>query len=282
MRQDIFELYEAIEDILAAGDTDVANAKFRKHVEYFGTRHQQTLLHASQSRTNSIRHRVILVHGIRTTAAWYETAREVLSASPWLLVVTPSYGIIGLFSFAFPPLRRIPYNALAKEIKDNYAKDMVTSVVAHSYGSYLVTKFLIKNPDVRIFRLLMCGSVTSRPLFLTIKNKPHQTVHDVGMRDLFPLLANILVYGVGSAGYFGLRAGEAIDRYHDLAHDFSDSKFMNEWWLPFISAGTVANSVDSRPSEKKFGYWLAGVLDNIGEYKLIRILSVIALFYWLT
>ncbi|MCG6536580.1 MAG: hypothetical protein L7F78_18200, partial [Syntrophales bacterium LBB04] len=117
-------------------------------------------------------HVVFLIHGIRTHAEWAEKAASILeNESNKSLKVRPiRYGYFSLLMFLppIPFLRQIPVRRITKLLKDELKKDPkpIISVIAHSYGTYIVYKILMnekklpKNDnEIQFYRIILCGSI---------------------------------------------------------------------------------------------------------------------------
>src|SRR5215831_2288593 len=107
------------------------------------------------------RHIVVLIHGIRTQAPWAEMVAGILRQQCHVEVVPLRYGYFDLFRFLSPVLtRRKPVNRILRELRIVRATypDSKISVIAHSFGTYALCQALAQ-PDIRIERLILCGSV---------------------------------------------------------------------------------------------------------------------------
>lgn len=99
---------------------------------------------------------------------------------------------------------------------------------------------LSKNPDIKIHRLLLCGSIVKNAFRWDKLPKIPQNgiINDCGSKDFYPILAKALSWGYGSSGRFGFKTNEVEDRYHDFGHsDFFELEFMKKFWIPFIIRG---------------------------------------------
>src|SRR4051794_22127150 len=108
-------------------------------------------------------HIVLLVHGIRTEAPWAEMVKNVLESSPHIYRAVPiGYGYFDAIRFLVPgPWRKKPTARFVREwneLRANYPQAHI-SVLAHSFGTYAVTRALDENPHVSLKRLCLCGGI---------------------------------------------------------------------------------------------------------------------------
>lgn len=213
--------------------------------------------HTKVRQAGQVTHVVALVHGIRTTAAWAEMVRSVLEEIPGVAVVPIGYGYLDIFRFLLPgPTRKGPVERVRRELTALRHRHPAArlSVVAHSFGTYIVSRILAEESEPRLYRLVLCGSIVRQSFrwdlaIDRIAGTP--VLNDCGSRDLYPLLAAVGTYGFGPTGTFGFRSGVVRDRFHNAGHsDFFQRAFVEEFWKPFIERGDVQPSAweASRPT----------------------------------
>lgn len=209
---------------------------------------------------------VVLIHGIRTHAPWQETLRSLLNKDKKTKTYPIGYGYLDAGRFWFPwyfrdsPIRDVTRKLRA--ILSKHKNDKIT-VVAHSYGTHVIATILKNNPDIKLHRLILCGSVISdKFLWDSIKGLPEdKVINDCGNKDKWPVLAKCLSWGYGSTGTFGIKAPPHVyDRHHDLGHsDFFKPEFMSRFWLPFIIGDVIEKS--EWENERPTPPWCLEVLD---------------------
>jgi hypothetical protein len=165
----------------------------------------------------------ILVHGIRTRAEWQNNFAAWVEQTPdQKLDVRPiGYGKFDLVSFWLPgPTRDKAYSKLRGKIlpmiEANARLNRKPSIVAHSFGTYLMARLLAEETQVEIENLLLCGAIVSEnfrseAVRRQIKGK---IVNDCGTHDVWPVMASATTWGYGSTGTFGFRNGIVADRVH--------------------------------------------------------------------
>ena len=230
-------------------------------------------------------HRVLLVHGIRTEAGWAEMVRAVLEESDTIKrVYVIRYGYFDLLRFALPgPWRAGPARELTRKfnlLRSRYPQSRF-SILAHSYGTFTVTKALLDNSHLEIFRFAMCGSIVSRrfPWEKIARQISEDVVNDCGTRDVLPVLASTVTLGYGATGRFGC-GGQVDDRFHDVPHSgFFEPSFVERFWLPFFSSGIVMRPEQETSVVRRSPWWLS-VLTVFKLWWLVPLLVAAVLYYF--
>lgn len=225
---------------------------------------------------------VALIHGIGTYALWFDKLQDSLKNNDNVVVLRIKYGYFDLLSFwlPIPVFRLIPIRRTTNElrhIRANYPRDELV-VVAHSFGTYLVSKILKRNSDLQLERLLMCGAIVPENYkWHTLPNFPEQTpVNDCGSRDFLPMLAKTITLGYGSSGTVGFNSHKINNRYFDFGHSgfFSDENF-REFWHPYILSGKL--EVSQWDSERPEPPILFSMLSLFPGQLLVIVITVVAL-----
>jgi pimeloyl-ACP methyl ester carboxylesterase len=122
--------------------------------------------------------------------------------------------------------------------------DAKISILAHSFGSYIVAEMIASKPSVSVHRVVFCGSIVpyNHPFLHQIGNRITDcVVNDIGTRDVWPALANSVSTGYGDTGTYGFRCHPKVtDRwFKGLKHSdfFEDVEFCKENWIPFFKRG---------------------------------------------
>ena len=117
------------------------------------------------------------------------------------------------------------------------------SVISHSFGTYLITRILAEEFDIKWDRIIFCGGVASQtfPLEQYTDRFSDPILNEIGTRDYLPALAESVTWGYGSIGSHGINSPAVVDRWHrGYTHsDFLKSEFCTKFWLPFLLSGTI-------------------------------------------
>jgi pimeloyl-ACP methyl ester carboxylesterase len=166
------------------------------------------------------------------------------------MIVQPvKYGFFDTFRFLMPfATRHKPVERFIREYRDIKLKypDAQVSVLAHSFGTYVVTKALRQETDIVLDRVILCGCIVEEsfrvaPLRAQLGDQP--VVNDCGTNDIWPLLAKSITWGYGATGTFGFGTSGIVDRFHPFAHSsYFDADFVRKFWVPFMRSGTIVQS----------------------------------------
>jgi pimeloyl-ACP methyl ester carboxylesterase len=157
------------------------------------------------------------------------------------------------------------------------------SIVAHSFGTFIVAKILKDHTDLEFTRIIFCGSVVPRkfPLGNYPKNFRGPLINEVGTRDFCPVMAEVVTFGYGSSGTYGFRRPSVRDRWHNSkAHsDFLNKEFCAKYWIPLLRNGEV---IDDDEEAESPPWWLWAVSTFQIRF-LVLFAAAIALVYrgWL-
>lgn len=226
---------------------------------------------------------VILVHGIRDRALWQSEIRAALRSEGFDVALT-NYERFDLLRFLIPiPVFR---NAVLRSIRDqirsvrlqNPNKDM--SVIAHSFGTYVMSRVMNEEFDINFKRIIFCGGVYSNKIkFEQFSNRFLPPIlNEIGTKDYFPALANSITWGYGSPGTFGFRRPLFEDRWHkDAGHSYFLSKeFCARYWVPFLSTGNI-NGGEESPDQP---HWMIRLIETVHiKYTVICLLLLGVLAY---
>lgn len=232
---------------------------------------------------------LILLHGIQTEAKWQQELRQEFSDLSNLNTIPLGYGFkspIQLLS----PHRSGPVNEILQKIRSIKSKEpnAKVSIIAHSFGTYIVSRILTEHPDIQFERVILCGCIIDKRFRWdkhAITMRSNSIINDVGARDIWPVFATITTLGYGSSGRIGFQTPEVKDRYFDYAHsDFFNPtlKHASNYWKPFISDGVIVESSweANRPNTPFFLLMLTN--PYIGR-TLVGLLAALLIFavWWL-
>lgn len=274
--------------------------------EHLATFSEHVSKHAA--RTEPTSDAVLVLHGIRDFGSWQTSVKRVIEDET-IKVFTVKYGRFGLLRFISP---RIPIDFTRKPIRrlqEEYANALSQypgariSVIAHSFGTYVLAEFLKNNPHVRIYRVVLCGSVISQEFpwsrvqlqfgDSTNTAKEEFVINDCGNADKWPTMARSI--GYGDIGTNGAGTTLVTDRFHDGSHGlFFDEQFIRTYWKPFIETGKIVQTNLESRSELPWTVfpfelapaWLVltavGTIVFVSSYYPIAFgIAVFALIVWL-
>lgn len=231
---------------------------------------------------------IAMIHGIRTQGEWHDRLKTFLENDNSITVVPIKFGFFDSISFWLPLFtffRYLKVRHVTKEmriLKRDYPNhDLV--VIAHSFGTFLISKFLKENSDYNIDRILLCGSIVPENFdWNALPNFPKKgnAVNDIGFKDIWPVLAKTSTFGYGASGRFGFNTHTIEDRYHNFSHSdfFSDDMFQN-YWKPFIKKGEIVQSPFT--SERNPQNYFVSILGLFPGFLLIIVSLIFGYFIFI-
>jgi serine/threonine-protein kinase len=191
---------------------------------------------------------VVTLHGIRTHAAWQRAFAEVASRAGWHCCLDRwNFGYFSAVRFMVPWSRVAKIGWFRQTYHDEFGDQAASpltverpSIVAHSYGTYILGKALLRYPYLRFNKVLICGSILpcSFPWHTLLDRGQVQAVrNEYGARDFWTGLARAVVPGTGPSGLRGFDCSH--ERFEQEMFDFSHSEYferghMEQKWVPFL------------------------------------------------
>jgi len=239
---------------------------------------------SQNSIVRNTREAILLIHGIRTQAEWTTQVREIFESSSRFQVIPTRYGFFDLIRFLLPiqRIRLKPVSRIETLARDTFSLDDVdsVSVIAHSFGTWIVAKILERSPDIKFRRIILCGSIIPDDFawekytaqYGDSTRESGYVVNDCGLRDLWPVLALSVTWGYGSSGRFGFGHSRVRDRFHAVGHSgFFKDKFAARYWLPFLSDGVIIEGELGRPATS---WWVSALTTFKLRYVLVALFIV--------
>ena len=226
-------------------------------------------------------HVVFLVHGIRTRAEYMARTTAALETDPTILVREIKYEYFDLIRFLLPiaSVRQRPVDRVLKLIRDEKTNEPERiSIIAHSFGTYIISRILDEASDIDLHRVVLCGSIIPDDFEWERHRRrlspgEWQVVNDCGMADPWPILAKSVTWGYGSSGRFGFGHPRVKDRFHKAGHrDFFSTEFVTNYWLPFLSADVITRGELDRPVTP---WWISMLTVVHLKYVLLLVLLIV-------
>jgi pimeloyl-ACP methyl ester carboxylesterase len=190
------------------------------------------------------------LHGIRTTANWHRILSDTLQPlNEWQCDLTRwYYGRFSLLRFLLPWQRssrikwfRQTYDELMNDRRFDASSDNLPSIVAHSFGTYILGHALAKFPHIKFDRVILCGSILPRDFpwdHLLARGQVKAVRNEYGAKDIWSDIVPWFVRGAGSSGKSGFtcRHPKLFQQRFSFEHsDYFNTGHISTYWLPFIS-----------------------------------------------
>ncbi|MDO8477755.1 MAG: hypothetical protein Q7W02_16465 [Candidatus Rokubacteria bacterium] len=130
-----------------------------------------------------------------------------------------------------------------EEMQDREVKassDQLPSIVAHSFGSYILGNALLKYDFVRFDKVILCGSILSSDFpwpEIIARGQVQAVRNEYGTRDRWARLVKWFVRGTGPSGISGFRAHHTRliqEEFHYTHSEYFDKSHMEDRWKPFL------------------------------------------------
>lgn len=193
------------------------------------------------------KHVLMSLHGIETRGVWQKDLQASCDQAQAGLQHRPlDFGLFRALSLLIPPLRARKVEWFLREytrvVKDDQLGNQVPSIIAHSFGSYIVTKAMERYPEVCFNRIILCGSIVRRDYPWDSRFRQGQVVrvlNDYGRRDIWVRVAEAVIEDGGSSGYRGFEGvtdPRLIQRRHESWRhsDYFYSLNYDANWIPFL------------------------------------------------
>src|SRR5450830_850704 len=209
---------------------------------------EEAIFNASFGANDEQKHILVLLHGMNTYAEWQEILAEPLRNQTNLEPLIVGYGNFHPLKFFLPALFRkgriqVVLNDL-RGIRQRHPEARI-SIVAHSFGTYIISKILLAAPELRFHRLVLCGAIIPNDYnWAAVTDRlSWPVVNDIGRRDIWPSLARSWSWGYGDSGAVGFKNSAVRDRYFPIGHsDFLNIKHMKKYWLPYLIDGQIVQT----------------------------------------
>jgi pimeloyl-ACP methyl ester carboxylesterase len=116
------------------------------------------------------------------------------------------------------------------------------SIIAHSFGTYIVARALEQFPEIKFHRIILCGSIVRRDYpwsKILDRGQAECVLNDYGAKDWVVAVAPCFANDVGPSGKVGFE-DHAGGRLHQRGHEeFSHSDYFyslnyQQLWIPFL------------------------------------------------
>jgi serine/threonine-protein kinase len=231
----------------------------------------------------SIGNAIITLHGIRTHAKWQRAFAEVAHNTGldthldrW------NFGYFSSLRFFLPWARRAKVRWFREVFEMEFPSAQTTfarpSIIAHSFGTYIVGYALLRYPYLRLNRVLLCGSIlpTEFPWDVLLERGQVQAVrNEFGSEDIWTELVDWFVPGTGRSGVEGFLVTHARleqERFAFAHSEYFERGHMTNKWIPFLR-----RRLEYTPMRDSAAATVVGSTRPWGLYFVYAILVVVAI-----
>lgn len=202
---------------------------------------------------------IIAVHGINTYGKWEMEIAPLISGEGWIYYPL-NYGKFSVLRFLIPGQRSRKVEWFRKEygrIKEKYP-NISPSVIAHSFGTFIVSKALEKHPGITLDKLILCGSIVTR-LFkwskIVSRKQATKVRNDFGRKDWVVWLSPLVAWDTGRSGIKGFLSKDERLLDSEYEHYTHSSAFGYEhymmYWIPFLAEPIAYKGETTAPQEEE-------------------------------
>lgn len=227
--------------------------ELKRHLQSFSDPYERQIAEASlflgaYATPAPRKHIVVLLHGMNTNAEWQEALAEPIRNETSIEPLVVGYGnfhpVKFWLPFFFRPGRIKKVLTDLRSIRKRHP-DADISVVAHSFGTYVMSKILATSVELKFHRILFCGAIvdTDYDWSAVEARLTAPVINDIGRWDYWPSMAKSWSWGYGDSGCVGFQNSLVRDRHFEYGHsDFLDVQHMQKYWLPYLLDGRVVAS----------------------------------------
>ena len=216
------------------------------------------------------------LHGIRTYGVWQKVLSDLVGRHDLVCRLERwSYGRFGILPFLTTRTReaklgwfREQYDAEINDRRLKVEAGLLPSVVAHSFGTYILGYALLRFDFIRFDKVILCGSIlpVDFPWDKLIERGQVQAVrNEYGARDLWVKCVCWFVRGTGPSGaYEFTREHKRLEqRKFDYDHsEYFGKDHIEHHWIPFLSttleeipSSKGMSSIPRPPTSKPWGLY---------------------------
>lgn len=241
---------------------------------------------------------LVTVHGMNTYGQWQQDFTWLLAKAYGYSIPSFIYKYGRLLVSPFLVTRQKHYvSRLAADLRSRIEEMAGTSygtradVIAHSFGTLLVARVLCDNPDLKVGRVVLTGSIIP-PEFDWAELMQRDQVEGVlchsGGRDAWVRLAPYFIPGSGPSGAYGFRQTDTVRHLHSptYAHsDFFEPDHLTEMlagpWGSFLTTPRVETWSAPDDLSPQLRAWKRGLRHFGGQIlKYVVLLGIVVLIAW--
>jgi pimeloyl-ACP methyl ester carboxylesterase len=195
---------------------------------------------------------VMLVHGINTHGDWQKIAQEVFADAK--ITARAFHKPISVPAFLRRSKRKEKieqflewYTAKVDELRldldDPYQRP---SVVAHSFGTWFVSRCMLIHPEVRFDKMILLGAIVPTDFAwheLFLRDQVQSVRNECGWGDIWAGMVRNVVPGTGPSGRYGFKQrdvhGLTDHNYEHFEHSTSFYKQHMTEWVKVVSRPPV-------------------------------------------
>jgi len=202
---------------------------------------------------------VLALHGIRTRGKWQKELTPILNSAGFT-VAPLDYGFFGAVRLIFPWSREKKVDWFLQKFTEesNRLHFERPSIVAHSFGTYILAKALEKYGELAVDRVIFCASIISADFpwtRLASRGQLRGVLNQFGAKDIWPKIAHRVISDGGDSGTGGFKNDAPALLVQQSKPLFGHSDYFYDLnyqqnWIPFLCGEQLAAPADEAPRRK--------------------------------
>ena len=212
---------------------------------------------------------VITLHGIRTFAPWQKDLADELGKAGFN-TKSLQYGYFSGLKLIRPAYRkkqlewfRDQYTIIRKEYPDT-----VPSIIAHSFGTYIIAKALEVFDGIKFDQVILCGSIIPRDFNwheLFGRGQVKRVLNECARKDIVVKASPFFIKDAGASGVYGFSQGDNTNLCQRFISKFGHSDYLHvlnftENWFPFLKGGNPPKDRPSLNAEVNWRFWFTRIM----------------------
>ena len=187
---------------------------------------------------------VITLHGIRTFAPWQKELADELGKAGFY-TKSLHYGYFSSWKLIRSSKRRRQiewFREQYTQIVSEYS-GTTPSIIAHSFGTYIVARALEVFNGIKFDQVILCGSIIPRNydwLELFEQGQVKRVLNECAKKDIVVKAAPFFISDAGASGAYGFKPVQDDHLCQRTISKFTHSDYLHvlnfrENWIPFLS-----------------------------------------------
>ena len=237
---------KANENGVVSRQVEVAGRLFEKNASIHDGVKNDSNSTSQAEKSNGV---VFGLHGIRTHAAWHRTLYELLGNYNWQVRTERwTFGKFSILKFLSPWARsaKVKWFRKVYHLETNDSRVHLDggkrrpSIVAHSFGTYILGNAMLKYEGLVFDKIVLCGSILPKDFpwdKLIERGQVNLVRNEHGVKDIWVRLVGWFIPDTGPSGFSGFDCRH--DRLEQEKFQFEHSEYfdyghMSGKWLPFL------------------------------------------------
>lgn len=187
---------------------------------------------------------VITLHGIRTFAPWQKELADELSAADFE-TRSFDYGFFGALRVILPWKRKAQIKWFRDQYRDRVPVGRVPSIIAHSFGTYMIAGALENYDTIKFDQIILSGSIIPRDYdwqTLVDREQTRRVLNECGKQDIVVKVAPYVIADAGHSGAHGFERDNDEHFSQRTVSKFGHSDYLHRLnfrdnWIPYLQGG---------------------------------------------